>query len=252
MKVIGVLTKDFRAYYDIVHYLKRNDLPFVSLNFEEPIPLSVGVVVTTKGEGSVIDFARIVEHEGDIEHTIAVAMRLLSGKERYGRVVVGIDPGDKPGIAVIGDDTLLETRKVYSPEDAVSVVEHATRSYPAVRLLVRIGHGDVTKRNRIINALSSLDVEIEIVDETRTTGIDGSDIKAAIYIASMQGRRAQGSFDVRPTEGELRDIQRRSRIRSRGMLTISQELAGRVAVGELTIDEALERQREDQREPPGG
>ena len=48
---------------------------------------------------------------------------------------------------------------------------------------------------------------------------------------------------VSPTDGELREIKRRSRKHSNGRLTISSELAKAVAVGRLTMPEAIERQR---------
>lgn len=49
--------------------------------------------------------------------------------------------------------------------------------------------------------------------------------------------------DVRPSDGEIREIQRRSRIRSSGRITISKELARQVATGEKEMDEAIEEQK---------
>ena len=47
-----------------------------------------------------------------------------------------------------------------------------------------------------------------------------------------------------PTDGELRDIQRKSRLASRGMFTIGRDLALGVALGEFTLEQALFLQRE--------
>ncbi|MDP6856210.1 MAG: hypothetical protein QGH13_01600, partial [Candidatus Thalassarchaeaceae archaeon] len=44
---------------------------------------------------------------------------------------------------------------------------------------------------------------------------------------------------VRPTNGEIRDIQRRSRKESGGRATIPSNLARAVAVGQLTINDAI-------------
>jgi len=44
-------------------------------------------------------------------------------------------------------------------------------------------------------------------------------------------------------EGYLRDIQRRSRIESHGEITISRSLAREVALGNLSLEEAIERMR---------
>jgi hypothetical protein len=45
---------------------------------------------------------------------------------------------------------------------------------------------------------------------------------------------------LKPTPGELRNLQRISRLRSKGKLTISMDVARLVSHGELTMDEALQ------------
>jgi hypothetical protein len=45
--------------------------------------------------------------------------------------------------------------------------------------------------------------------------------------------------EIRPTEGELRDIQRQSRKKSNGRRTISSDVAYAVACGDLTLEEAI-------------
>ncbi len=241
MKIIGILTQDFRVYYDLIKGLKTRDLPFASLSFNEPIPHNIGVIITTEEEKDKIDFPKLVVR-GDIELAIDVARRTLKGKEKFRRIIIGIDPGKRPGLAVIGDGEVLSTAQVSSPEKVKEVVDRAIKSYPASETIIRIGHGDTTRRNRIINSLSKFKLRIEISDETRTTKRSGSpDIDAAIDIALKQGQRAKRRYKVRPTEGELRDTQRRSRIESKGRVTISKEEARRVAIGELTLEEAIEK-----------
>jgi len=46
---------------------------------------------------------------------------------------------------------------------------------------------------------------------------------------------------LNPTEGDLKEIQRQSRIMSLGNLTISTELARLVACGELSMEDAIKR-----------
>jgi hypothetical protein len=50
--------------------------------------------------------------------------------------------------------------------------------------------------------------------------------------------------EVKPTPGELRDIQRLSRIESKGSVTIASELAESVARGEITLTDAIAKQRQ--------
>jgi hypothetical protein len=48
-----------------------------------------------------------------------------------------------------------------------------------------------------------------------------------------------GHQEILPSKGEIRWIQERSRELSEGRTTISRQLAKRVAIGEITIKEAL-------------
>jgi hypothetical protein len=242
-KIIGLLTKDFRLFHDLVETLKRRGLSFVSLSFDDPIPPTVGVVITTHGEMSYIDFENKVACT-DVGKAIAESLRILKGKDRFDELIVGIDPGVKPGIAVVGDGVVLETKGASSPEEVASVMKEIVASYPASRIGLKIGHGDPTNRNRIINSLSTQKHSIEIVDEKGTTHrSDSPDQEAAIGIASMRGHPAKRRYSIRPSAGEIKDLQNRSRIRSKGKITISKPLASQVAEGDITLDEAIEKQR---------
>jgi len=121
-------------------------------------------------------------------------------------------------------------------------------TYVAVKKKIKVGHQAVTIRNRIINDLLELvkkfDFVIEIADETSTTREKNNpDINAAIEISSMPGSPVYRPMDVNPTPGEIRDIQRISRIKSGSELTISRTLAARVATGELDLHEAIALQK---------
>ena len=57
----------------------------------------------------------------------------------------------------------------------------------------------------------------------------------------MSGDRVYKIRELRPTEGDLKEIQRQSRIISSGGLTISTELARLVACGEITMEDAIKK-----------
>jgi hypothetical protein len=241
MKIIGILTSDFRVYYELIKSLRLRGESFKSLTFNEPIPMNIGVIITTEDEKARIDFPTLVFATDDLELTIDIAIRTLKGKDRYQSLIIGIDPGKRPGIAVMGDGEILTTAQVSSPENVYDRVKRAITSYPAEETIIRIGHGDTTHRNRIINSLTEFGLKIEIADESRTTRISETpDIDAAIDIALKRGVEARGEYAVAPTDGELKDIQRRSRIASKGRVTISRDVAVRVAKGEITLEEAIE------------
>jgi hypothetical protein len=124
--------------------------------------------------------------------------------------------------------------------------------YENKKFIVRIGHGARLIRSQLINGLLDLGLPVEMVDETGTTphlgkGVHGqviSDIIAAINIARIPGKNV-GKQYIEPSLGEVRVIQESSREYSNGRLTIPRVLARRVAKGELTLDEAMERHNSD-------
>ncbi len=242
-KVLGVLTEDFRLYHDLVAALRARDVPFVSLSFSRKIPENVGAIVTSPSEAGRIRRPNVIP-VGDLDAAIAKARQALQGKTSWDELLVGIDPGAEPGVAVVGDGKVLEARIAEAPEAVARIVREALGTFPAGRHRIRVGHGDPTNRNRILNALDREGLVAEIVDEAGTTErTEEPDIDAAIKIAFVPGVRASPPYDIEPTPGEVREIQRRSRLTSEGEVTISKELASKVARGEITLDDAIQKQR---------
>jgi len=246
VKILAVATDNFEFYYEIVRELKQRDIAFVSLSPTDPIPPTVDLVITTEQESEAIDFDNIISVEDDIRRGVRRALSTLKGKSTYQKIVVGIDPGSKPGIALVGDGKILETMHADSPEEVKNIVEGFIEDYSFHRMTVRIGHGDKTNRNRTINSLKGLAIRIEIVNEEDTTKLtEKPDIEAAKKIALSVGELAEGTYDVEATEGEMREIQRRSRIRS-GEITISKKLAKKVVEGDIEMEKAIEEQKEEE------
>lgn len=249
--VLGILTEDFRLYHDLVAALKARDYPFVSLSFARRIPDSVGAILTSPAEAGRIRSRRVVPVD-DLDSSIAKAIQVLKGKSAWTELWIGIDPGREPGIAVVGDGEVVDTRIAESPEAVAFHVRQAIRTFPAKEARIRIGHGDPTNRNRVLNALARDRLPVEIVDEAGTTRrTPQPDVDAAIDIARTSGRRVKPPLEVRPTPGEVREIQRRSRLGSGGVVTISTELAGAVARGELSLEDAITRARRTERQSKG-
>ena len=246
-KVLGILTQDFRLYHDLVAALKARDIPFVSLSFARRVPESVGAVLTAPAEASKVRSPRVVIVD-DVESAIAKALQLVKGKSEWRELRIGVDPGRQPGVAVVGDGDVLDTRVAESPEAVGSLVRQAIRTFPADVVKVRVGHGDPTNRNRVLNALGREPLRVEVVNEAHTTRRTSQpDVDAAINIAMMPGVRVEPPFEIQPTRGELREIQRRSRLDSGGEVTISSELARSVARGEVSLEEAIARQHRRER-----
>ena len=243
MKAIGLMTENSRVYFEMLEALKKHDLKFVSLDFSEPIPAGVGVIITTEDEREKIDFEKVVTYP-DPEAAIARARRMLSGEKMVREIVIGIDPGIRPGFAVLADGVVLSRSLARSPESIADMVDDVVKEYPTTKIIVRLGNGDRTNRNRIFNSLWDSGQMVEIVDERNTTKRSQTpDEDAAVEIAMTPGYRPSKRQETEPCEGEIRNIQRISRLESGGTLTVSRELAKKVATGQMSLKDAIEQQR---------
>lgn len=240
MKVVAVITEDFRFFYEAVRRLKEKGQPFISLSFSDPLPLNVELVLTTEAERRRLRGRKVIASDDPV-WAVQAALVLLKGGS-FNRIVVGVDPGPRPGIAIMGDGMVLLADTLLSPEEVALAIKDFLSFVSTNELLLRVGHGDPTNRDRIINMLWDVTRNIEMVDETSTTRNTGH-TDAAVSIAQSRGELLPYRPRVAPTDGELRDIQRLSRIESGGAITINSKLARQVAVGTLTLAEAIERQK---------
>jgi hypothetical protein len=239
MKVIGVMTENFRFFYQLVGLMKEQKQPFVTLSFEDDVPLTVGVIITTREEKEKVRFRHLVANDSP-DLALKMARCHLKGGESFNTLIVGIDPGVRPGLALIGDGRVLVAETIGSPEQAAGEIDRLIRCFDHKRMIARVGHGDRTNRNRVIRAIWNSVDDVEVVDESNTTRrTEEPDADAAVSIANSSGYRMPFPPEVAPTPGEVRDIQRISRIESNGRMTISAELAEMVARGELTLPEAI-------------
>ena len=241
--MIVVATADFEVYHGVVTELRDRGVEFTTIEPDDEWPEATEVAVVAAGER--IEIPDGVERVGaDPERprrAVEAAIEALRGEG--GRTVVGIDPGERPGIAVLHGDTVVAAFQVPAAEAAEVVRREAE---DAVEPLVRIGDGARLVGSRVIDGIE--DIPVELVDETGTTPYLGSgargmgDVLAAANIARQEGEEIT-SREIDPTAGELQRIKDRSREASDTNRAIDGDLARRVAAGELTIDAALAEHR---------
>jgi len=123
MKTLGVFTKDFSLYYDLIKTLKKRKIAYVSLNSINNIPSKISVILTSNSELHDFKTQKVIAADAydSVDHAIDLALQMLIGKDMYSKLFIGIDPGDKPGIAIVGDDILLQKSFVETPEDAMNL-----------------------------------------------------------------------------------------------------------------------------------
>lgn len=243
MKIVGILTEDPRRYYEMLAALREEGLEHVSLEFSEPLPANICAVITTERESHRIPFDRLVTDENP-ESAMMKLKGILAGEEQTEELTIGVDPGDRPGVAVLSHGVVLARTLAPTPEAVGMVVQDLIDRYAPTRLTIRIGNGDRTNRNRIFNVLWDMGYFGEMVDERNTTKRSKTpDEDAAVEIALTPGYRPAKRQRIAPGPGEIRNVQRLSRVHSEGELTVSKRLAEKVASGEITMDEAVSEQR---------
>jgi hypothetical protein len=242
------MTEIPRFYYEAVKELKERGVEFLTLALDDEIPSIVGVVLTSVEERERIDFPGVVSAD-DMGAAVDECLRIENGLAApYETLILGIDPGLKPGFAVLGDGKVVHAELLDTPEDILEASKKVFETYSGKGVTFRVGRGGGVYKERVLKILQeNFDFPIEVVDESHTTPPTGNgtavkDVIAAVNIALKQGRILKQKIDVSPTNGEIKNIQRDSREVS-GNITISKLLAERVARGELTIEEAIEIQQ---------
>ena len=243
--MIVVATADFEVYHDVVGELRDRGVTFTTVEPGDDLPERARVVVTGPEDEVDPGEAALVRASPD-EPRRAVEEALATLRGGGGRTVVGVDPGERPGIAVLSGETVVAAFAV-PLADAVATIERELEG--AVDPVVRIGDGARLQGARIVEALE--DVRVELVDETGTTpylgqgarGTGMGDVLAAVNIARLEGEPI-GSRDVEPTAGEIQVVKNRSREQSPENRELTDSLARRVALGELTLEEAMAEHRE--------
>ncbi|PCN49840.1 hypothetical protein B6U99_07650 [Candidatus Geothermarchaeota archaeon ex4572_27] len=198
---LAVYASCAKDYYTIVGALRRRGLPFLSLTPDRRLPRWVRVVVVPSrdaGKLSLPPEVKLIEVEGDDVELIPIKAKLaLQGKELFAELLVGIDPGETCGLAVLGDLDLVDYgvyRDVGRLKRYLDLLLGASLSR---RTLIRVGGGSPKHRDRVLSALPSLrGVEVEVVDESQAVEvlpmlIEGvpRDVASAVRIALKRGSR---------------------------------------------------------------
>ncbi|MEM3851468.1 MAG: hypothetical protein QXP70_00515 [Methanomassiliicoccales archaeon] len=243
--LIGISSDDFRFTYEVAVRLRRLGAKFREVPSNIKGYGGVNILIKHGPSRLILDGSHVILY-GEPEEASMKAWLLDRGLQvRDGIVFLGIDPGVRPGIAVLSRGQVIATAVASSPERVNYYSSILSSLVGRERVHARVGRGDPTNRDRIIRAIWKNCSIVEIVDEDRTSRGNGSHEQAASLIALARGSRITRPPTPHPSEGEVREIQRRSRLRSGGLTTISREMAISVARGESTMEDAI---REHMRE----
>ncbi len=201
---IAVATTSGKAYYLIVNELKKRNVPFLSLTPGESIPIEIRAVVTTENERMRIKHERVLVYRDGVEPEILIneAIRVMQGKGYYDRLIIGIDPGEVFGLAVLADGRVVETGNCFSVEDTVNKIKGVLKSLESTSITsvsIKVGNGVPACKERLLQALDKAlpnDITLESVSEAGTDRYLSEakhrrglrDIVSAIQIAGRNGQ----------------------------------------------------------------
>ncbi len=209
MKIqIAVATVCGKVYYEFVNELVRRRLPFLSLKPWDPIPFNIKVVLTTKEESRKISHPNILtlDEKTNIESILDTTLLIIQGKQQYSKVVIGVDPGETCGIAILCDNKVLETMTTTMDTVASLVIKNLKR-FPAEKKLVRVGDGNPANTKNLLKSLCIYlqeDITLELVREAGTSRISNKsfnrrvlrDSVSAIKIAERNGRQLERNIQL--------------------------------------------------------
>jgi len=198
---VAVATVQGKAYFLIVKKLKEKNIPFISLVPGETVPTEVKVVITTEQEKGKVNHEKVLVYDGETELDSLVneVVKILQGKEAYEKIVIGIDPGDAFGLAVVADGKVNETANCFSIQEVLKKTETIVKTVDlaSTAVTVKIGNGVPAYKDFLegLDAALPPEVVLEVVSEAGTSHILNEnkhrrglrDIASAICIAGRTG-----------------------------------------------------------------
>ena len=199
---VAVATVQGKPYFLIVNQLRERNIPFISLMPGEHVPPKAKLVITTEQEKTLVTHDKVIvfHEEKDLDNIISEVKKILLGKEVYENVVVGIDPGEATGLAILGDGKVIEESNCYSTHEVILNILKMLRSinFSQTKVSVRIGNG-VPIYKELLEELDDalpLEVTLEVVGEAGTNKPLQENkrsrkirhISSAILIAGRYGR----------------------------------------------------------------
>jgi len=201
---IAVATISGKAYYLIVNELKKKNMPFISLTPNDNIPIEIKAVITTKEEQHLIDHEKILLYNDGVEPEALIneALQIIQGKEYYEKIVIGVDPGEVFGVAVLADGKVIETGNCFSVEETLDKIKNILRNLEKISITsvsVKVGNGVPVYNEKLLRVLDDAlpsNIVLESVGEAGTDRYLNEtehrrglrDIVSAIRIAGRNGQ----------------------------------------------------------------
>ncbi|MFW9906810.1 MAG: hypothetical protein ACFFFH_21070 [Candidatus Thorarchaeota archaeon] len=260
---IAVQTDDMRYYHKLSKIFKASPLKVKFFALNQPIPnekfdliISPHKSVNQTSDFPIFHLSFDQIHPSIVVRIIGIIVRRKEPKFKL--VIVGVDPGKQIGLAAICDGMTLAAETSRLNKLTMKIEEYLVL-FPSERMVIRVGDqpSSVSKVvfNKLFTTFGNMDnIKLEIVQEaysspkkTAITTPFSSDETAAITIAHRPGKSKNHLVRTSIPLGRIKEIQKWSRNLSNNRITLDTELAQSVALGKISLEEAIllkERQLE--------
>jgi hypothetical protein len=171
---VAVATVSGKTYFLVINELREKNMDFLSIVPGDPVPAEAKVVITTEKEKHLINHEKILVYDGETAPSTVVneAVKILQGKTSYEKIVVGIDPGEVFGLAVIADGKVNETCNCFSVQEVLDKIKRVLRDFAvsSTVISVKIGNGVPAYKTLLetLDAMLPPEVILEVVCEAGT------------------------------------------------------------------------------------
>ena len=258
---IAIQTDDTRLYHRLLKLFEGSPLRVKFFTLGQAIPdQKFDLIITTQesidhSSASQTLQLRPSQIQPDlISKIIGIIARRREPK--FKQLILGIDPGEHIGVAAICDGMTLAAETSKLPQLTKKIEEYLIL-FPSEMVVIRVGDQPSSVSRVIFNKLFTIfgnidNVKLEIVQEAFSSPKKippnlSSDETAAITIAHRQGKVKNHLVRSIIPEGRIAEIQKWSRKMSGNRITLDVELAQLVALGEVSLEQAI-TQKEKQLE----
>ncbi|MGP6240089.1 hypothetical protein ACNF40_06725 [Cuniculiplasma sp. SKW4] len=166
MGKIGIYSRNPRFYYKVLKILREREIPFSSIEDIKNIGDEIMVIISHREDEY---FSTRQVFDDDALSAVRKSIPRLMGKNLFEKIIIGIDPGPKPGIAAIGDGVVIEAFELPEICKIEATVTKIVSDYESNQTIIRIGDGDKPNMERILLKLRGQIIPMEVVDEKGTS-----------------------------------------------------------------------------------
>ncbi|UCE13190.1 MAG: hypothetical protein JSV04_13500 [Candidatus Heimdallarchaeota archaeon] len=254
---IAVQTDDLRLYHKLLRIFEGSHLKPRFFTPNQTIPSQYfDLIITTEElidnlqEPPILQLKSAQVQPNLKARIISIIARKSDPKFKL--LIVGIDPGEHIGLAAICDGMVLAAETIKLTKLTKKIEEYLIL-FPSEIVVIRIGDQPTSVSrvlfNKLFTVFGNIDkIKLEIVEEAYssirkvTPAVPfSSDETAAITIAYRTGKIKNHLVRSNIPIGRIKEIQKWSRNLSNNRITLDTELAQSVALGEISLEEAIIR-----------